>query len=65
MQNIYNVFEILSEILYMNTFRSFNLKVLFLQTQLFDSNNLPIILCLILNGHSLDTFSDGPDFILT
>lgn len=49
----------------MNSFISFNVKVLFIQTQIFDSNKLIIILCEILNGHSLDTFSDGPDFILT
>lgn len=49
----------------MNSFISFNVKVLFIQSQIFDSNNPLIILCEILNGHSLDTFSDGPNFILT
>lgn len=49
----------------MNSFISFNVKVLFIQTQIFDSKNLLIILCEILNGHSLDTFRDGTDFILT
>lgn len=49
----------------MNSFISFNVKVLFIQTQIFDSKTLLIILREILNGHSLDTFSDGPDFILT